>query len=256
RSRVLSRTLPCPLTTRETVIGETFASAATSSRVTACPLRRAAFLGFCTVVSLAAPRPSVDRAGMRGTVRWMDATSFATRPDMRACGMLHTTVNGRQHPRPGTGGRFGRWLRRMSVALLGLALLPVAQAEDGYELWLRYRPLEAGQQLRYRPHLAQLVAPASTPTQRVAREELLRGLVGQAPAVGVAPSAAGAVLVGTPASLRALAGLGLDLEGLGDEGYLIRSVELDGRPATVVAANSDVGALYGSFHLLRLLQTR
>ncbi|TWT20694.1 alpha-glucuronidase [Luteimonas wenzhouensis] len=173
--------------------------------------------------------------------------------------MLHTTVNGRQHPRPGTGGRFGRWLRRMSVALLALALLPVAQAEDGYELWLRYRPLEAGQQLRYRPHLAQLVAPASTPTQRVAREELLRGLgglLGQAPAVADAPSAAGAVLVGTPASLPALAGLGLDLEGLGDEGYLIRSVELDGRPATVVAANSDVGALYGSFHLLRLLQTR
>jgi len=147
----------------------------------------------------------------------------------------------------------------MSVALLALALLPVAQAEDGYELWLRYRPLEAGQQLRYRPHLAQLVAPASTPTQRVAREELLRGLgglLGQAPAVADAPSAAGAVLVGTPASLPALEGLGLDLEGLGDEGYLIRSVELDGRPATVVAANSDVGALYGSFHLLRLLQTR
>ena len=31
-------------------------------------------------------------------------------------------------------------------------------------------------------------------------------------------------------------------------------VELDGRTATVVAANSDVGALYGGFHLLRLLQ--
>src|SRR5690606_14754175 len=123
----------------------------------------------------------------------------------------------------------------------------------------RYRPLEAGQQLRYRPHLAQLVAPASTPTQRVAREELLRGLgglLGQAPAVADAPSAAGAVLVRTPAPLPALAGLGRGLEGLADEGYLIRSVDLDGRPAPVVAANSDVGALCGSFPLLRLRQAR
>src|SRR5690606_27286168 len=40
------------------------------------------------------------------------------------------------------------------------------------------------------------------------------------------------------------------------EGYLIRSMPIDGNAATVVAANTDAGALYGAFHLLRLLQTR
>src|SRR5690606_3204393 len=188
-----------------------------------------------------------------------DATSFATRPYMRASGMLHTTANGRQHPRPSHLGRPGRWLRMLAAALLALAVLPLAQAEDGYELWLRYRPLEQAALERYRPALAQLVLPAGNETQRATRDELVRGLgglLGQAPAVADVPSAAGAVLVGTPASLPRLAQLGLDLDGLGEEGYLIRSLDLDGRAATVVAANTDLGALYGSFHLLRLLQAR
>ncbi|SOO07082.1 conserved hypothetical protein [Xanthomonas citri pv. fuscans] len=46
RSRVASRTLPVLLTTRETVIGETFASAATSSMVVARLVRRTDFLTF------------------------------------------------------------------------------------------------------------------------------------------------------------------------------------------------------------------
>src|SRR5690606_35450710 len=178
---------------------------------------------------------------------------------MRAPGMLHITANGRQHPRSLHRARPGRWLRVLAAALLALAVLPVAQAEDGYELWLRYRPLEQAALERYRPRLAQLVAPASSETQRAARQELERGLgglLGQAPAVADAASVTGAVLVGTPDSLPQIRRLGLDLDGLGDEGYLIRSVQLDGRAATVVAANSDVGALYGGFHLLRLLQAR
>ena len=173
--------------------------------------------------------------------------------------MLHTTANDRQHPPSVHGGRTGRWLRMLAVALLALAVLPLAQAEDGYELWLRYRPLEPAALERYRPQLAQLVAPAANDTQRATRQELVRGLgglLGQAPALAGAPTVAGAVLVGTPSSLPRLSRLGLELEGLGEEGYLIRSVDIDGRAATVVAANTDVGALYGSFHLLRLLQAR
>ena len=54
-----------------------------------------------------------------------------------------------------------------------------------------------------------------------------------------------------------IAGLGLEkrLSDLGNEGFVIRSVTLDNRHLTVIAANSDTGALYGIFHFLRLLQT-
>ena len=47
-----------------------------------------------------------------------------------------------------------------------------------------------------------------------------------------------------------------DLRNLGPEGYLLRSVVLAGRRAIVVSATTDVGVLYGAFHLLRLLQVQ
>jgi len=179
--------------------------------------------------------------------------------------MVHTDRRPRHPGAMSAQDRPGRTPRpqRAILAVLGcllaaLACLPVAQAEDGYELWLRYRPLDAEQAGDYRARFAQLVAPAQTDVQRVTREELVRGLggmLGRAPTQAQRADRAGALLVGTPASLPAIARLGLELEGLGDEGYLIRSVQADGRAATVVAANTDAGALYGSFHLLRLLQT-
>ena len=179
--------------------------------------------------------------------------------------MVHTDRRPRHPGAMSAQDRPGRTPRpqRAILAVLGcllavLACLPVAHAEDGYELWLRYRPLDAEQARDYRARFAQLVAPAQTDVQRVTREELVRGLggmLGRAPTQAQRADRAGALLVGTPASLPAIARLGLELDGLGDEGYLIRSVQADGRAATVVAANTDAGALYGSFHLLRLLQT-
>ena len=45
-------------------------------------------------------------------------------------------------------------------------------------------------------------------------------------------------------------------ETLGGEGYIVRSDAASrGRRAIVIAANTEVGVLYGAFHLLRLLQT-
>ncbi|MFC3816791.1 alpha-glucuronidase family glycosyl hydrolase [Lysobacter sp. GCM10012299] len=145
------------------------------------------------------------------------------------------------------------------VALFAtLSVVPVAHAEDGYDLWLRYRPLPADSATAYRANVSQLVVADATPTQAATRAELLRGLtglLGSAPTVANEASADGAVIVGTPASSPLIAGLRLKLRGLGREGYLIRSVTVDGHRATVIAANEDVGALYGAFHFLRLIQT-
>lgn len=142
------------------------------------------------------------------------------------------------------------------VLLAAAATATTAHAEDGYDLWLRYAP--AGTETGTTARISQLVSPAATPVQTAAQRELLRGLAGvagTAPAQADRVNRAGALLVGTPASSPQIAALGLDLEGLGEEGYRIRSVDVGGHATTVVAANSDIGALYGSFHLLRLLQT-
>ncbi|WP_202845656.1 alpha-glucuronidase family glycosyl hydrolase [Luteimonas saliphila] len=174
--------------------------------------------------------------------------------------MLHTTANRRHPSDPPAWRRRAGWGRAALACWLVLAAcLQTVHAEDGYDLWLRYAPVEAEVAADYRARLAQVVAPATNPTQRSARDELVRGLgdlLGSAPAQADAPGGAGALLVGTPASLPAIRRLRLELDSLGEEGYLIRSVDVGGNAATVVAANSDTGALYGAFHLLRLVQAR
>ncbi len=64
------------------------------------------------------------------------------------------------------------------------------------------------------------------------------------------------MVFGTPPSSALIAGLPLSLERAGREGYVIRSLSINQQPAIVIAANSDVGVLYGAFHFLRLIQTR
>ncbi|MBA8681145.1 alpha-glucuronidase [Stenotrophomonas tumulicola] len=144
--------------------------------------------------------------------------------------------------------------------LLVLASLLVAwpvAAEDGHELWLRYLPLPSAQAQAYRQQLGGVDAPADTPVQRAARDELVRGLQGLLGATAAGAAAVGQpiVQVGTPASSPRIAALHLPLQDLGEEGYLIRHLQQGGQGGIVVAANSDVGTLHGVFHLLRLVQT-
>ena len=141
----------------------------------------------------------------------------------------------------------------------GLAAAPVASAEDGYDLWLRYRPVEQPWGDRYRTALTQVVAVGESPTLRVAHAELqrgLRGLLGVTLADAASVSQDGALVIGTRRSLPMLAGMKLSLPAPGSQGYAIRSTTIGGHRALIVAAEDDVGVLYGVFHLLRLLQTR
>src|SRR5579875_2001644 len=147
------------------------------------------------------------------------------------------------------------------LAFLALLLLAptAARADDGYRLWLRYDPVETPQRAVYAARASEIVAPGTSPVAQSAREELARGLSGLlAKPVEAGPAADrdGAILLATPDSSAAVAALHLPLGGLGDEGYLIRSIRLGAHSATVIAANSDRGLLYGAFAFLRLIQTR
>lgn len=151
------------------------------------------------------------------------------------------------------------FFRKITLALiLSCGLSAPAQAEDGYDLWLRYRPVEAAARAGYLPHARSVVGGNPSPVLNAAGAELMRGLSGllgrpQQEGATVAP---GAVVYGTPLSSRIIAGLKLDLSAAGDEGYVIRSATIDGDRITVIAANRDTGVLYGAFAYLRLIQTR
>jgi alpha-glucuronidase len=177
----------------------------------------------------------------------------------------------------------GKWV--VSVAL-SLAMFPACGAavtrvdEDGYDLWLRYPLVSNAARLdEYRRAVSHVIMPgAATPgavtpavvatksvlsgdlaTLNVAREELARGLSGllgrEVPFVDRSQSG-GALVVGTPQSSELVAALPAEwLAGLGAEGYLIRTTRVGHEPAIVVAANTDIGLLYGAFRFLRQLQT-
>jgi alpha-glucuronidase len=148
-------------------------------------------------------------------------------------------------------------MRATFLLILLWASLPI-HAEDGYDLWLRYRAVEAPQIGAYRAHATQIVVAAGSPALDAARRELSIGLAGllsaEAPQAREV-TANGAILLGTPTASPAIAALRLDLAAAGREGYVIRSMRVGGRSATVIAANADIGVLHGVFHFLRLIQT-
>ncbi len=128
-------------------------------------------------------------------------------------------------------------------------------AEDGYRLWLRYEPLRANA----RPAITSIVVLGNSATANVTRDEIIAGcsgLLGQSIAAAGRIERDGAIVVGTPQNLPLIASLKLPLTNLGNEGFVIRSAKLSGYAVIVIAANADIGALYGAFHFLRLVQTQ
>jgi alpha-glucuronidase len=154
----------------------------------------------------------------------------------------------------------GAWLPALAGSLLAILLATApAHAEDGYELWLRYPPVGGEMLARYRAHVSAFDVVGDSPTARAAAAELTRGLgglLGRPVPEATAPWPDGVVIAGTAAQAP-IAGLGLaaDLAPLGPDGYLIRRANVRERRAIVIAANTDIGVLYGAFHFLRLLQT-
>ena len=153
---------------------------------------------------------------------------------------------------------FIRTLVSLVVVIATSLCATPTRAEDGYDLWMRYRLLAPEQVKLYGGHASQLIIGSATPTQTVTREELQRGLdglLGHGPLLSNDITRDGAIIVGTPSSSPLIAQLKLDTKSLGNEGYLIRSIAVNGHTATAIVGNTDVGALYGAFHFLRLLQT-
>ena len=131
--------------------------------------------------------------------------------------------------------------------------------EDGYGLWLRYAPPgEAAKS--YRKVVRQIRVDGASATSGIIRDELrsaTSAMLGGAVPLIKEDLLNGNLVVGTPANSALIRDLNwsADLSAVGDEGYIIRSTRVGNRSVTVIAANSEIGALYGAFHFLRLMQT-
>lgn len=142
-----------------------------------------------------------------------------------------------------------------------LCSAPLVLAEDGYETWLRYPQVDdAKLRQTYQKNIDGISVESNSPTMAAAAAELQRGLSGLLgePIKSSSAVRKNAVVLGTPANSPLIAALNIQarLRPLGDEGYLIERTRIKGKPVIMIAANTDIGVLYGSFHFLRLLQTQ
>jgi alpha-glucuronidase len=136
---------------------------------------------------------------------------------------------------------------------------PIPADEDGAQLWLRYVKVPIpGRLAEYQAALTHVINAGSSDTLQAAQAELTKGiagLTGTTMAVADQPTGDGAVVLGTPTSSTIVKALSLaNLSAAGSEGYVVVSTSIGGKQAIVVAANSDIGVLHGSFALLRHLQ--
>ena len=112
-----------------------------------------------------------------------------------------------------------------------------AKAEDGYRLWLRYDGIQ----------IKTIAVYGQTATFAAIRDELKRAGLTQI------EGAKASVIIGSPETSTFISALKwqADLKRLGPEGFRIRTVN----NVIVIASTTDIGALHGTFHFLRLLQT-
>lgn len=154
-----------------------------------------------------------------------------------------------------------RIVRASTASSLVFFCASLVCADDGYRLWLRYDQLPSTTATEYRKQISTVVVSGDSQISNAIRAELntaLTGLLGSEPAPATAITASSTLLVGTPKNSPTIANLGWtrQLATLGDEGYVIRSTKIGAHSVIVIASQSEAGALYGSFHFLRMMQTQ
>jgi alpha-glucuronidase len=154
------------------------------------------------------------------------------------------------------------WKKKtLPLILIALLFSCGARADDGYELWMKYRRITDEHLLKqYREAIVCIVMPGESATLRIIRSELKRSLnvmLGVDMRYRAATANENALVIGTPAGSDIVRQLQREgkLQNLGGEGYLITSITKGKNRFTVIAANRDIGLLYGAFHFLRTLQT-
>jgi alpha-glucuronidase len=137
-----------------------------------------------------------------------------------------------------------------------LMFLVSAHAEDGYQLWLRYKKTDVpAVLLGYRAAISGMLVKGNSSTMQAVRDELKKGLSGmldkQIPEHVAIQQ--GSVVVGSLSDLKDGLDVTLDVPE-NREGFLIKTITDKKKSFTVICSSSDIGLLYGTFHFLRLMQ--
>lgn len=136
------------------------------------------------------------------------------------------------------------------------------QLNNNYNMWLNYQPLQKGKWLSYYDALlSNVIIKPSSETGSKIKEELNKGLgimLGKKIEFNEEIKEGSLILL-TPKDLRYRKYVSKKITSeLGEEekeGYFIINKEIEGNNTTLIIANKEIGLFYGTFHLLRLIQT-
>ena len=150
-------------------------------------------------------------------------------------------------------------MRKSILFPLLLVLTISTYAENGYRLWLRFDKINDAKVLQeYRINISGIEFNAPSPTLSVAKKELLNDLQSllDKKITDQQIITDKSIIAGTASSSAIIKQyLSSINNNLGKEGYVIQTKKIDGENVILIAANNDVGVLYGVFGFLRLLQT-
>ena len=146
------------------------------------------------------------------------------------------------------------------LAIVLVAFFTVfASAETGYDLWLRYKPVENKTLLNScRTLLQQINLKGNSATIQIIKEELTRasqGMLKLSPSFINNQNTNSGLLIGVANYIYGNGNNSIILDSIGQEGYIISSKTVKTKQLTTITANTEIGLLYGVSHLLRLMQT-
>jgi len=147
---------------------------------------------------------------------------------------------------------------RKRLLIIFILLPALLKAEDGYDLWLRYKKVSNNSLLdQYKKQITSPVVLGSSQTTTIIKTELSKafsGLTGLPYTILSSSEKTSAFIAGTVTTSSIISSIVTkdELNIIGSEGFVIKT-----RPGkTLITANTDIGVLYGVFHFLRLMQTQ
>ncbi len=136
-----------------------------------------------------------------------------------------------------------------------------AQNVDDYQLWLKYSRIENAILIKNYSQIAKSIYIGNgNPILANAKKELSSALplmLGQKSIYSASIDSKNSLVIelyqNLPEQLKDK--VEKDFEDITDEGFLIKSITLNGNPKTIISAKKEIGILYGVFRFLHLMQT-
>ena len=135
-----------------------------------------------------------------------------------------------------------------------------ASANDGHNLWLNYSPVSESLQKNWQKKITGFKVIGDSPTMMIVKDELQNGLqamLGTRVNMISGEITGNIILAGKAGTIPEVGNkvTRKELKATGEEGYLITLLNINNKEIILITANSETGVLYGTYQLLRLIQT-